>query len=428
MTSPAVDADVVVVGSGIAGALVAYELARKGIGVLVLEGGPNVERAQLHTNFLGKKAYTPVDLDPRVHYAPTTHPDTPDSYLINTGSASYNMNMTRAVGGTTWHWSARAFRLREVEFRLKTTYGVGIDWPISYSDLEPWYTRAEHELGVSAPSAGAYAFRRSAPTPMRDFVWPDIYRRLRRVLEPHGYEVTAVAHARNTMAYDGRPACQGNNTCWPLCPIGAQYAAIVHVDKARGLGVEFRAQSLVVRLEVDAEGRIGSATYRRPDGTLATVTAKLFVVAANGLESPKLLLASRTTRFPNGLANASDQVGRNLMDRSAVSSNLVSRDPWFPGRGPMSHADILVADEGDFRRNRAAASLSVENWVNVDAITLKALRTGFKGEALDREIRFRALRTFSFSSEVEMLPNAGSRIVLDWQQRDSAGQPGCAST
>ena len=423
MTAERLDADVVIVGSGIAGSMVACGLVRAGIRTIVLEGGPEVTRAELHERFLETKVYRPTDLDPRVDYAPTTDPDDPDAYFINTGNNSYNIHMSKMLGGTTWHWSGGSHRLLDVDFRLKSTYGVGIDWPIDYADLEPWYSKAEHEIGVSAPTGDPVAKRRSVPTPMSDFAWPYMYVKLKEILAPHGYDLNAGSHARNSMEYDNRPACRGNNTCWPLCPIGAQYGAIFHLDKARALGAEVRVQSLAVRIETDDDNKVRQIIYRKPDGSQETIRAKLFVLAANGLECPKLLLASSSERAPEGLANTSGQVGRNLMDHPTVNTAFAAKEPVFGGRGPISFGQVNGTEDGPFRSHRAAASLAFDNRISVDEITLNALRKGLSGDALEREIRFRSLHTCTLASEVEMLPDPASRITLDWDRRDSAGQP-----
>lgn len=417
------DADVVIIGAGIAGGLIAHRLAGAGMKALILEGGPDVTRAELHTRFLEQRSYTPVALDPRSDFAPTTRYDDPDAYLINVGTTRYNTYMTKAVGGTTWHWTGRCARFADTEFRLRSTYGVGEDWPLTYADIEPYYCQAEHELGVTASSTHPSQARRSRPPPMTDFAWPYFYTTLREKLAPHGFTVETDAYARNSRDYDGRPACRGNNKCWPLCPIGAQYNGIVHIDKARDLGVEVRSQSLVTRLETDGGKSITKAWYRRPDGSLGAVAARLFVIAANGMETPKILLASASEAMPAGLANSSDQVGRNFMDHSSILSKVLAKEPLFPGRGPIAFGQVRQKNDKGFRRDRAITNLSIDNRMSVDEIAGDVLREGLAGEALDRELRFRAMRMFNLFSAAEILPDPHSRIVLDWQRRDSAGQP-----
>lgn len=415
----ALDADVIIIGSGIAGALTAYKLATAGLKVIVLEAGPMVTRAELHEKFDRVRVYSPTDLDPKVDYAPTA---SSNGYLTNIGTAEYGVEMMRAVGGTTWHWTANSQRFSDQEFRLRSSFGVGVDWPITYQAIEPYYVEAEHMIGVTSPSNDSVAHRRSRPTPMQDFVWPYFYKKIRDILAPHGIVVEAGSYARNSEEFDGRPACRGNNTCWPVCPIGAQYAAIFHVEKAKSLGVEIWPQSLATRLEAEA-GRISTVVIRKPDGSERRIRAEYFVVAANGVETPKLLLASRTEKMPNGVANASGEVGRNFMDHSTVLTRVLANAPLYTGRGPIAFGRIFSYENGEFRKHEAAASLSIDNRVSVDEIAHSVLKEGYRGADCDKEVRFRATRSFMLLSEVENLPHSRSKITLDWLRRDSAGQP-----
>ena len=146
-------ADVVVVGSGVAGALVAYQLALAGKSVIMLEAGPRLPRWQTVERFRNQPdksdnsaAYPSTAWAPHPEYGP------PNDYLILKGEHKFNSQYIRAVGGTTWHWAASAWRFIPNDFKMKTLYGVGRDWPIVYDDLEPYYYRAEQELGVWGPS------------------------------------------------------------------------------------------------------------------------------------------------------------------------------------------------------------------------------------------------------------------------------------
>src|SRR5258708_22735796 len=145
-------ADVVVVGGGVGGGLVAHELALAGASVILLEAGPRIPRWQIVENFRNSSAKadfaTPY---PSTSYAPHPEYSPANNYLIQKGAYPYNSQYVRLVGGTTWHWAAATWRLLPSDFRLKTMYGVGRDWPIPYEAIEPWYYAAEVQLGVSGP-------------------------------------------------------------------------------------------------------------------------------------------------------------------------------------------------------------------------------------------------------------------------------------
>ena len=147
------DADVVVVGAGIAGALVAARLAAAGVKVTVLEAGPRVDRGAAVVQFYNALVKVPECAYPNTAYAPHPRSDNLDAYYVQTGPQKFSSTYLRQVGGTTWHFLGTFLRLVPDDFRLASRFGRGVDWPIDYAALEPWYSDAENEVGVAGDSA-----------------------------------------------------------------------------------------------------------------------------------------------------------------------------------------------------------------------------------------------------------------------------------
>jgi choline dehydrogenase-like flavoprotein len=183
-----------------------------------------------------------------------------DDYLILKGrdAGAFRQAYLRAVGGTTWHWSGLCWRHLPVDLRLKSTYGVGRDWPFSYEELEPYYVKAEAEMGVSGPSNPAEhsPAQRSAPYVMESIAYGTADRRFAEVAARGGYTCVHIPQAKNSRPFDGRPGCCGSNSCMPICPIGALYNGMVHVDKALAGGARLIDQAVVYRIDTDAKNRV----------------------------------------------------------------------------------------------------------------------------------------------------------------------------
>lgn len=418
-------ADVVIVGSGVAGALCAYRLAQQGVNVLVLEAGPRLQREAVIRGFQASPYFDLSAGYPNPDWAP--RPDwgnANDPYIAQPGPVINRMEYLRVVGGTTWRWSGSALRLRPEDFRLFSSYQVGVDWPISYDTLEPDYARAEQELGVAGEAAANPGQTRSTPFPMPAVPPSHAEKWVSKRLRAAGLPFTARSVARNTLPYDGRGQCAGFGTCSPICPTGAQYSAMVHVEKAERLGVRVLENCRVDRLNTDSRGQIQSATFSRPDGTSGTARGKLFVIAANGIETPRLLLMSASEQYPQGLANSSGQVGRNYMDHPGLYLQMDLPEPVYSGRGPVTTQQCLTYTEGGFRRSHAGWLMDTNNTLDLHQIAQQALDKGLLPPALDEAIRQRAIHQFQIDAHMEQLPDAGNRITLNWAQRDRARQPG----
>jgi choline dehydrogenase-like flavoprotein len=209
----------------------------------------------------------------------------------------------------------------------------------------------------------------------------------------------------------------------PICPIGAQYAAIVHVNKAEKVGVRILANSRVDQIETGPTGRITQVRFGRPDGSSDIAKGRLFVLAANAVESPRLLLASASESLPRGLANSSDQVGRNFMEHPANHVGFETPFPLYAGRGPVAIASSGAYRDGAFRTGESAANIGINNPSRFIGLATSVLRRGLMPPELDKELRHLAVREGSFLAFVEQLADPDNRITIDWDNRDSAGQP-----
>ena len=420
MSTPT-SADVVVIGSGICGALAACRLAQQGLSVLILEAGPRIDRGRIVAAFRNStrrgdwmSPYPFSPWAPQPEYKPRDN-----GYLVQAGPYPYPAEYIRVVGGTTWHWAAQAWRLVPNDVRIKSLYDVGVDWPITYDELDAWYQEAEEILGVAgADNTGS---PRKHPFPMQPVAEPWSMRRFRERLAP-AYAVVANTVARNSRSYDGRPACVGNNSCQPICPVNAQYLGINAVDSAEAAGAKVVPNAVVYRIEADAKGRIAAVHYYDPDKQSHRVTGKEFILAANGIESPKLLLLSATDKYPNGLANRSGMVGRNLMDHPSSSLTFYADEELWLGRGPQSPSSINTMRDGAFRAQHAAYRLDFTNISQVNAVTEDLIREGVYGPAFKQQLRWRAARQCNVKNVLEVLPHPENRITLS-SEKDALGIP-----
>ncbi|PWL18376.1 choline dehydrogenase [Falsochrobactrum shanghaiense] len=414
-------ADFVVVGSGIIGSLVARKLALAGASVIILEAGPRVTREELVARFRNSPRRSDwMSPYPSVPWAP--HPiyqPEPNNHIVQAGPYPYAAEYIRQVGGTTWHWAAHAWRNVPNDFKIKSLYDVGVDWPFGYDDLEPFYQEAEELMGVSgADNTGS---PRSQPFPMEPVAEPYAMRRLRERLAPD-YEVVSNTTARNSRPYDGRPACCGNNSCQPICPIDAQYHGGLSADAAEAAGAKLIPNANVYKLEHDEKGNITAALYYDPDKGTHRVTGKTFIVAANGIESPRLLLLSSSDKYPNGLANSSDMVGRNLMDHPSTSLTFDADEDVWLGRGPQSPSSINIMRDGAFRSEHSPYRLDFTNISRVDGVTRSLIGAGVYGAELEKRLRHSAAREMNVKNVLEVLPDPERRIKLS-SEKDAMGLP-----
>ena len=421
------DADVVIVGAGIAGTLIGYRLAKAGLKVLILEAGPWVDRADAVRTYRANPIKTPDAPYPHQRYAPRpTVLDLRDGYYIQDGPATFGSTYERCVGGTTWHWQGTAMRFVPNDFLLKTLYGVGLDWPLTYEELEPWYLEAEREIGVAGEDD--LGSPRSGPYPLPPIPASYLDRRIDAVLARHALRVRISPHARNSTPFQKRPPCCGSNTCVPICPVGAKYDASVHARLAQDAGARILDRAIAHQVRVDDQGRVSSIAFKRPDGSEHTALGKHFVIAAHGVETPRLLLMSRTERFPNGVANASDQVGRNLMDHPTQVSLALARDPVYPYRGPGEISGIEHMRDGAFRTHHAAFRMPIGNdgWSfggdTLVALANKLVDKGERGSELNSALGQTGLRQVRLASLIEQLPNPDNRVTLAGEQ-DTLGLP-----
>lgn len=422
-------AHVVIVGAGVAGMLTAYRLAKAGVKVLVLEAGPVINRGEALHRYRTAVAKTPESPYPDNEYAPRPKVTSLDSYYVQEGPTFFKSTYERAVGGTTWHWLGTSLRHLPADFRMRSRYRVAVDWPISYDDLEPWYGEAEHEMGVAGDSKADLGSPRSRDYPMPPLALTYLDKQVALAAQTLGLPVHSTPQARNSLTYQERPPCCGNASCVPICPVAAKYDATVHVKKALALGVQVIEQAVVYFVEVDNTGRVVGVRFKRPDGSEGRAIGHAFVLAGNAIETPKLLLMSRTDALPNGVANRSDQVGRNLMDHPVQLSWALADQPLYPYRSPLENAGIEYFRDGAFRGDHSAFRMAIgeDGWsfpgTTPIALSEQLIDQGYFGAELISQMNAHVARQIRFANLIEQMPDPENRIVPAFDKLDSFGIP-----
>ncbi len=290
---------VVVVGSGAGGGTLSNELAQKGIKVVCLEAGKRTEIADFENDewkMFGKISW----LDKRT---------TSGTWRVAKDFGGLPAWIVKAVGGSTVHWAGASLRLQEHEFKARTHYGAVkdanlLDWPISLAEMKPYYDKAESKMGVT----GTHGIPRLPGN--------NNYKVLAAGAKKIGYkEFHSGNMAINSQPRDGRGACQQIGFCFQGCKSGAKWSTLyTEIPKGEATGkLEVRPSSQALKIEHDAAGKVTGVLYADKDGKQQVQKARAVAVAGNSIESPRLLLNSASSKFPDGLANSSGQVGRNYM-------------------------------------------------------------------------------------------------------------------
>ena len=280
-------------------------------------------------------------------------------------------------------------------------------------------------MGVSGPSDPAEHSpkQRSAPYVMESIAYGTADRRFSEVATRAGYTCVHIPQAKNSRQFDDRPGCCGSNSCMPICPIGALYAGIVHVDKAIAGGARLIDQAVVYRIDTDAKNRVTAVHYYDHNKESQRVTGRAFVIAANGIETPRLLLYAANSRNPRGIANSSDQVGRNMMDHPGMHMGCLTKEPMWTGHGPVQQSSIVDFRDGAFRSEYCANRIMMNNQSMAASAGVTAVSMGLVGKRLDTEIRRRAACTLDFSIGFEVLPEPENRLRLSPEHKDALGIP-----
>jgi choline dehydrogenase-like flavoprotein len=313
------DVDFVVVGVGSAGGIVVRELATRGFRVVGLEQGPwRTERDLSHDEIAIFRDHL-YSSDPRRQ--PTSYRPTDRDRARRQPMFFY----ARMVGGGSAHWTGNAWRFHEIDFveasRKGTLAGTGLaDWPITYRDLEPYYTRAEWELGVSG-APGPFDPPRSRPFPLPPHPPKSTGALLEIGARQIGWHAQPAPMALLSAPWKGRSPCVHCGACMGyLCEVKAKGSTLyTTIPDAVATGrCEIRPNSYARRIAHDPAGRVTGVAYFDAEKREVFQRARAVVVCCNGAETPRLLLLSRSSLFPQGLANSSGLVGRNLMFNGGV--------------------------------------------------------------------------------------------------------------
>ncbi|MGE5704655.1 MAG: GMC family oxidoreductase [Clostridia bacterium] len=404
-------ADVCIVGAGAAGGVIAYELAKAGLSVVVLEAGPfwdpqhDFASDELATRRLAWQATRLVD-------------------GANPLKMGHN-NSGRGVGGGTVHFTGVFLRFHESDFMTKSVDGVGEDWPIRYEDLAPYYDYIEREIAVSGPKHFPWgSFRGPYPYPVREPISANA-QLFREACEKQGIESVVAPLAILSGPFDGRPPCINRGFCNQGCMPNAKYSGLIHhIPKAIDLGAEVLPDCMVTMVETDGS-KVTGVIFDH-DGQSYRQKARVVILAGFVVETPRLLLHSATPHFPDGLANSSGWVGKAIMPHSSHDVYGMLSDEVRLYKGTPVLALTQHFYETDQERGFARGyTLSAHGARPVGMAT--AISTGrYDGSLLWGKDLRQAMLDYNWYARItlvgEVLPNPANAVTLA-REKDEYGMP-----
>ncbi len=446
--------DAIVVGSGIAGGWAAMELSRLGMKTLVLERGRNVEHIKDYTTF----AHAPWDFKypggrlPQAEIDKHYPKQSRTGYTVNeawnhwfvkddehpyTETKRYDWIRGYQVGGRSITWGRQSYRHSPMDFEANAKEGVGVDWPIRYEDLAPWYDRVETYIGVSGSKEGLAHFPDGQFQPAMDMnvVEKTLKAKVegrfpeRRVTMGRTAHLTAPSEEQKAQ---GRGTCQNRNLCMRGCAFGAYFSsnAATLVTAKRTGNMTLEADAIVTSLVLDKQ--TGKATgVRVRDAVTDEETeyfAKVVFLCASTLNSTWIMMNSVSDRFPNGFGNDSDQLGRNVMDHHFLVGAQAEidgfDDRYYAGRRPNGVYIPRFRNLGDEKTKRQdfIRGYGYQGGATRGSWQRLVAEMGF-GKAMKDELQDPGPWTMGLTAFGETLPYADNRVSLNQAVKDIHGLP-----
>ena len=299
-------AEVLIVGAGPSGLVAAKHLTQSGFDVVCLEQGERVD----HGSYWGDKPEFELMIQKRWHPNPNVR-DLESDYPVNTSESDVPILMYNAVGGTSIVYGAHWQRFMPSDFRVQTLDGVADDWPFTYEDLAPYYDEMEAEIGVSG-LGGDPALPAGKGPPLPALPIGRMGRKAAEGMNKLGWHWWPAPNSIASRSFEGRNPCALRGTCRNGCVEGAKATFdVTHLPAALKHGLRLVAGARVREILVNDQGLATGAVYIDRNGRERRQLARAVIVCCNGVGTPRLLLNSKSSLFPDGLANSSGLVGRN---------------------------------------------------------------------------------------------------------------------
>jgi choline dehydrogenase-like flavoprotein len=430
---------VVIVGSGAGGAMAAYELTKAGINVLMLEAGRDYD-PKTETPMFKRNADAPLmgaaTSDKNFGYYDATVDggwSVPDEPYTTDDDSDFLWWRARMLGGRTNHWGRYSLRFSEHDFKGKSRDGLGADWPFEYGDIAPWYDKTESLVGVCGTNTGLDDMPDSPPGVLQPPPTPRVPELLvAAAAKKHGITAVPMHRAVLTQPKDDRAACFYATPCGHGCSIGAAFQTTTSLlPMARQTGhFKLITDAMVKQVNTSDEGTVTGLTYiDKASGEEVVIASPVVILAASACESARIMLNSKSAQHPDGLANSSGQLGRNLMD--STGAGIGATIPALKNR-PRYNEDGHTANHLfiPWWGHKAQHKLNFPRGYHFE------LGTGFRepgawvsgdfagyGESLKDEAKANYGASVYFALRGEMLPNDNCYMDIDPDVTDKWGIP-----